>query len=72
MSWGKVSLVRIGYTQQGPSPCFPLKAVVSVAVPGTVGTILIPKVGIGLGEAHPVKMETQKYEVGYMKASLRY
>lgn len=31
----------------------------SVAVPGTVGTILIPKGGIGLGEAHPVKMEAE-------------
>lgn len=64
-------MVRIGYTQQGPSPCFPLKAVVLQQCL-ELGTILIPKVGIGLGEAHPVKMETQKYEVGYMKASLRY
>ena len=34
-------------------------------MPGSVGTILLPRGDLGLGEAHPIKMETQKYEAGY-------
>lgn len=41
-------------------------------VPGTVTTIFVPQGDLGLGEAHPVRTEAQKYEVCYFMASLTY
>lgn len=41
-------------------------------VPGPVTTISVPQGDLDLGEAHPVRIEAQKYGVCYFMASLTY